>query len=143
MARYVATIRSPWSPERAFDYMADLRNFEEWDPGVRSSTLVAGDEPGLSATYDVKVSGTELRYETREFDPPARTVVEARSKRLRSYDVIDITERDDGCEVVYDATLELNGVLKVADLLLGLFFRRIGDKAAAGMERALEGQKVG
>jgi hypothetical protein len=91
----------------------------------------------------VKVSGTELRYETREFDPPARTVVEARSKRLRSYDVIDITERDDGCEVVYDATLELNGVLKVADLLLGLFFRRIGDKAAAGMERALEGQKVG
>lgn len=143
MARYVAIIRSPWSAERAFGYMADLRNFAEWDPGVRSSTLVAGSEPGLSAAYDVKVSGTELRYETREFDPPTHTVVEAKSKRLRSYDVIEITEHEDGCEVVYDATLELNGVLKIADPLLGLFFGRIGDKAAAGMERALEGRKVG
>ena len=143
MARYVATIRSPWSAERAFDYMADLRNLEEWDPGVSSSRLVAGDAPGPSAAYDVKVSGTELRYETREFDRPTRTVVEATSRRLRSYDVIEIAEADGGCEVVYDATLELNGVLKIADPLLSLFFRRIGDKAAAGMERALQGRKVG
>ncbi|MDH3227231.1 MAG: SRPBCC family protein [Thermoleophilia bacterium] len=46
MGRYIATIRSPSSAERAFDYMADLRNFEEWDPGVRSSTLVAGTSQG-------------------------------------------------------------------------------------------------
>ena len=35
MARYVTTVRTSWAPEVAFGYMADLRNFAEWDPGVR------------------------------------------------------------------------------------------------------------
>ena len=35
MARYTVSIRTDRSPEDAFDYVADLRNFAEWDPGVR------------------------------------------------------------------------------------------------------------
>ncbi|MBT8249727.1 MAG: SRPBCC family protein, partial [Acidimicrobiia bacterium] len=142
MARYTATIRTPWSPEKAFSYMSDLRNFEEWDPGVSSSKLVEGDEPGSDAAYDVKVSGTELRYETREFDPPRRTVVEARTALLRSYDIIEVTAAPGGTEVLYDATLELNGPLRIADPILGLFFKRIGDKAAGGMQNILEGERI-
>ena len=38
MAKYVTTIRSPRSQQEAFDFMADLRNFEDWDPGVQSAT---------------------------------------------------------------------------------------------------------
>ncbi len=142
MARYTATIRTPWSAEKAFDYMADLRNFEQWDPGVSSSKLVEGSAPGSDAAYDVKVTGTELRYETREFDPPRRTVVEAKTALLRSYDVIEVTTAASGTEVLYDATLELNGPLKIVDPILGLFFRRIGDKAAAGMQKALDGERI-
>ncbi len=47
-----------------------------------------------------------------------------------------------GCEVTYDATLELNGVLKIGDAILRPFFNRIGNKAAAGMEQALEGTRL-
>ena len=59
MARYKTTVRSPWTADKAFEYMADLRNFAEWDPGVSASKIVEGGAPGLDAAYDVKVTGTE------------------------------------------------------------------------------------
>lgn len=143
MARFTTTIRSPWSAEEAFDYMADFRNFERWDPGVSSSELVAGNEPGLGAAYRVAVTGTTLRYETREFDRPRRTAIEAVSKRLRSYDIVEVTPNDEGCDVSYDATLELNGALRtIADPILAIMFRRIGNKAAEGMADALDGRRI-
>ena len=142
MAHYVATVRSPWSAERAFTYLADLRNFEEWDPGVHSSVMARGSEPGPEAAYDVKVTGSLLRYKTRDFAPPRRVAVEAVTRRLRSYDVIEIEPRDGGCVVTYDATLELRGPIAILSPFLGLMFRRIGDRAAEGLERALEGTRV-
>jgi len=142
MARYTTTIASPWTVEKAFDYMADLRNFAEWDPGVKSSKITTGTEPAVGTEYDVTVGLTTLTYVTREFDRPQRTVAEANSALLRSYDIIEVTETNDGCEVFYDAELTLNGLFGLADPLLGLAFGRIGDKAAAGMVNALEGRKI-
>lgn len=142
MARYTTTIASPWPAQKAFDYIADLRNFAEWDPGVKKSVLTSGDEPGVGATYDVTVGPTTLTYVTREFDTPHRTVAEADSTVLHSYDIIEVTPTDDGCEVFYDARLTLNGPLGLADPLLKLAFDRIGDRAAAGMARALDGTKL-
>ncbi len=142
MAYYSTTVETPWDADRAFDYMADLRNFERWDPGIQSSDLVEGSDPGVGSAYDLKVSGTNLRYETLEFDRPRRTVVEANSSLLRSYDVIEVTPSGSGATVSYEATLELKGILQFADPILGLVFNRIGDKAAAGMAKALESAKV-
>jgi len=69
-------------------------------------------------------------------------LAEANSSVLRSYDVIEVTPTSDGCEVLYDAELTLNGPLGLADPLLALVFDRIGDKAAAGMVDALDGKKL-
>ncbi|MDW3218988.1 MAG: SRPBCC family protein [Acidimicrobiales bacterium] len=139
MAHYSTTVTTLWSPEEAFAYMADLRNFEEWDPGVSSAELVAGEAPGMHAEYDVKVAATTLRYKTLEFEPSTRVVIEATSSLLRSYDVIEVTPADEGGGAIvhYDATLELNGILRLADPLLRLAFDRIGDRAADGMRRVL------
>lgn len=43
MARYITTVRTRRSVADAFAYMADLRNFAEWDPGVRKVVQVDGD----------------------------------------------------------------------------------------------------
>ena len=142
MARYTTTIASPWSADDAFDYMADLRNFADWDPGVKRSVITTGTEPGVGTAYKVTVALTDLTYKTLEFDRPKRTVAEAKTTFLRSYDIIEVTATDDGCEVFYDAELTMNGPLGLADPLLGLAFSRIGDKAAAGMAKALEGTKT-
>lgn len=145
MARYTTTIASPWSAQDAFEYMADLRNFQDWDPGVKTSKLTTGTEPGVGAEYKVTVGLATLTYVTKEYDAPTRTVAEASTTTLRSYDIIEVTEADDGCEVFYDARLTLNGVFGLfglADPMLGLAFGRIGDKAAAGMAKALDGKKI-
>ena len=142
MAHYVTTVRSEMSAEDAFAYMADLENFAEWDPGVSSAVQVAGDGPGLGAAYEVKASGAELRYEIIEFEAPNKLVAEANTTFFRSYDIIEVSERSDGCDVTYDATLELNGILGIADFGLRLFFDKIGDKAAAGMVKVLDGTKI-
>ena len=96
----------------------------------------------MGTAYDVTVGFTTLTYKTKEFEAPTRTVAEANSLLLKSYDIIEVTPTDTGCEVLYDARLTLNGPLALADKVLGVAFDRIGNKAAAGMAEALEGTKL-
>ncbi len=146
MARYVARVRTPKSPDQVFPYMADLRNFAEWDPGVVRSEQVTGDGPGPDAVYDVTVKngGREmtLRYRVTDYDPPRRIEVVGKTRLLTSTDVVEVTPADDGSLVVYDAKLDLPFPLSLADPLLAKAFQKIGDKAAAGLEKALDGSLV-
>ncbi len=144
MARYVARVRTATSPTDAFAYMADLRNFADWDPGVVGVAQVSGDGPGAGSEYDVTVSTGRremtLRYRVNEFDPPHSLTAVARTGLLTSTDVVSVTQSADGTDVVYDATLALRFPLSLGDPLLSRVFDRIGDKAAAGLERALDGR---
>lgn len=146
MARYVVHVQSPLSPEEAFAYMADLTNFAEWDEGVRSVAQVEGDGPGPDAAFDVDVNGLagtlRLRYRITEYDEPLRAVAVATSTLLKSVDTFTVRGSESGSVVTYDARLFLNGPLGLADPFLGLVFRQIGDRAAAGLIRALEGERV-
>ena len=56
MARYVVSVLSPKSQQEAFDYMADLSNFAEWDPGVQGVQQVEGEGAGPHTAFDVAVS---------------------------------------------------------------------------------------
>jgi hypothetical protein len=142
MARYVDTVSSPWSPEQAFAYMADARNFAEWDPGVRTSVLVRGVAPGPDAAFDVVVDAGRramtLTYEITSWEPPRRLVLRAETRWLRSVDEVTIEPTAGGTAVTYDAQLSLKSGLGIFDPLLRRSFRTIGDRAAAGLRRVLE-----
>jgi len=142
MARYATTVRTQRPAAEVFDYMADLRHFRDWDPGVKHVTQIEGDGGGADGVFDVTVSGTTLRYRTVEFQPPTQLVVRAESSTLISTDRITVVATDDGTVVTYDADLRLKHVLAVADPLLRLAFGRIGDRAAAGLRRVLDGVEV-
>lgn len=142
MAHYVTTVSSPWDAETAFEYVTDFRNSEAWDPGVSSSKIIMGTEPGQGTVYGVKAGAAYLKYKTLEHEPPTKTVLEAVSNLIRSYDVMTVKPTSAGCEVTYDATFELLGFAKLLNPGVGLFFDRIGDKAAAGLAEALEGTIV-
>lgn len=141
MARYVTKVRTARTPQEAFAYMADLRNFAEWDPGVRAVTQVEGSGGGLDTVFDVTVAGVggdlTLRYVTEEYDPPRNLVVVARSLAFTSVDRITVEPDGTGSVVNYDADLRLNGLLRIGDLGLRLLFNSIGDRAAAGLRRVL------
>ena len=148
MARYVTRVATSLAADDAFAYVADLANFAEWDPGVRRSVQVAGDGSGLGAGYDVTVAAVPrdltLRYEVVEHDAPRTSLVVARSAMFTSTDRITVEPDPEGVGsiVTYDAELTLNGPLGLFDPVLRLAFGRIGDRAAAGLRRVLDGESV-
>jgi hypothetical protein len=141
MAHYVGTIESRRSPEDAFDYLADFSSVAEWDPSAVSATML-GDGPGPGTEFEVVVrfAGRELpfTYTTTEFQRPERLVLRAESSAVVSEDTITVRPRaGGGSEVTYDADLRPKGVMRLADPILALLFRRLGDNAAAGLREKL------
>ena len=146
MARYVVTVKTPMSAGDAFAYMADLRNFAEWDPGVSSVDQVVGEGPGAGSSFDVDVQAgprsITLRYVTEEFEDGSRLVVRAKNSLLTSLDVITVVHDGGATLVTYDAELTLNGLLRIGEPFLALSFGRIGDRAANGLIAALDGERA-
>jgi hypothetical protein len=81
-----------------------------------------------------------MRYRTAAFDPPRELLVVAKTKTLSSQDRITVDIDGTGCVVTYDAVLRFNGALRIGDVVLYFVFKRIGDRASAGLCRALEGE---
>lgn len=144
MPHYRTSVDTSWSPQRAFEYLSDLEHFEEWDPGVKRAVQVTGDGIVAGAEFDVTVGGVgrdlTLRYEIVGLDAPDRLEVRAETGTLLSVDVMTFEPTGEGgCRVTYDADLSLKGALRVANPVLGIVFGRIGDRAAAGLRRVLDG----
>lgn len=144
MAHYQCRVRTHLKVVDAFDFMADVRNFAEWDPGVVAVTQVAGEGPGPDSVYDVTTSngGREMlfRYRATAFDRPAGFTIVGRKTPFTSTDVVSVEPADQGSVVTYAADLTMPFPLSLADRWLQGIFDRIGDEAAAGLARALGGE---
>ena len=142
MARYHTTVGSTRTPEDAFDYLAEFSHAADWDPGVDRGESLDGPPVRNGSRFRLvsRVAGrpVPLEYRVVALDRPHRVVVEADQRVLRSTDEIRFAAVDGRTEVTYDADLRLKGPLgRVLDPLLAVAFRRIGDRAAAGLRRAL------
>jgi hypothetical protein len=137
VARFVDSVLTSWSAEDAFTYMADARNFPEWDPGTNTVQLVDGPAPGPDASYDVTVDlgrrRATLRYEVTDWEPTHRVVLEASNALMHLHDEIVVDRVDRDTVITYDARITLRGPLKVFDGLLDRKFRATGERAAAGL----------
>lgn len=142
MARYVGTIPTSRSPEQAFDYMADFSSAAEWDPSVvRAERLGEGPGPGAEFLIVVRLAGreSEFTYRTVRYERPELIVLRAESPTVISEDTITVrpARSGGGAEVTYEADLRPKGAMRLADPLLGLLFKRLGDNAAEGLRREL------
>lgn len=143
MARYVTTVSSPLAPEAAFDSLADFTTVADWDPGVERAVRVDDGAPRVGSAFDVDVAlggrPVTFRYEIVELDRPRQVVLRAARGPFVSLDTITVEAVDGGSAVTYDAELRLRSVLRVLDPLLARSFRRVGDRAAAGLRAYLAG----
>jgi hypothetical protein len=79
-----------------------------------------------------------LEYRIEEFDAPKRVVLRAETTVVRSTDVIEVAPAlGGGSTVTYEATLTAKGPSGALAPLIGVVFRRIGDRAAAGLRASL------
>lgn len=146
MATYRTQILTPRPLEEVFDYVATFSNAQEWDPGVSSASRSGQGQPELGERFELQLEfagrTTPFTYEIVELDRPNRVVLRSETKRFTSEDTITVRETTDGTVVDYQAVLTLNGLLGLADPILGLTFDRIADKAADGLREALAGSTV-
>ena len=142
MAHYVTTVPSSKTPEEAFAYMSDLRNFAEWDKGIIRIEQVKGSGAGLGTIFDITVKGiggkdSVLRYETVEFDSPTNVLVKGKNWMFTSVDRVTITPTATGCDVTYDAVLTANLIVWPMNIMLSRIFDKVGAVANRGLTRVL------
>jgi len=138
---YRADIRTTRPPEEVFDYLARFSSVAEWDASVVSAEMLTPEpvEAGSEFRVVVRSFGRDLPfvYRISTFDRPHLVRLVADTGRLRSEDTITVGPDGDGSRVVYDARLRAKGVASVANPLLAIFLRRIGDAAAAGLRAVI------
>ncbi|MGI9615051.1 MAG: SRPBCC family protein [Acidimicrobiales bacterium] len=144
MAHYSTTIHSPLDVDEAWNRVADVTRFVDWDPRVLDASQVSGDGPGPNAAYEMTVRGLrgplDLRYDVNEFVPPNRMFLVADTGVVRSEDEIGIEPGDggDGSEVTYRVDLRLGGFYAIANPLLALAFKVVGRRSAQGLRSHLD-----
>ena len=141
MAHYNASVDTPRPPDEVFAYLSDFSTTEEWDPGVVEAERL-GDAPICEGTEfrlvaDFLGRKTPLTYRIVEYDPPSAVTFRGENSTVVSLDRITFEPSDEGTRITYDADLALKGPFKLADPLLGFAFKRVGDRALAGLRKTL------
>jgi carbon monoxide dehydrogenase subunit G len=145
MAHYKASVDTPRTPGDVFAYLSDFSTTAEWDPGVVEAErlddrpVAEGSEFRLVA--DFLRRKTALTYRIVEYDPPNAVTFRGENSSVISLDRITFEPSDGGTRVTYDAELELKGPFRLAEPLLALAFRRVGNRALAGMRKTLASQQ--
>ncbi len=141
MARYLTRIESALPQADAFAYMADFTNARVWDPSVSEARRVGEGPIGIGSAFDLvaRFGGRDvrLRYEIAAYDSPRRVVLEAHRPGFVSRDTITVEPAGEGSLVSYDATLAFAGLARLFDPIMQLIFNRVGARATAGMQTAL------
>jgi Polyketide cyclase / dehydrase and lipid transport len=141
MAHYVARIPVAVTRSAAFDHLSRFDRAAEWDPGVESGEMLTPEPVRVGSRFLLVARflgrRVPLEYEITDLERDERIVLRAETRSVRSVDTITFEDDDHGAVVVYDARLVLKGPGRLADPLLSLAFRRIGDRAAAGLRQCL------
>ena len=126
----------------AFDYVADFGQQAEWDPNTASSRRLDDGPIAVGSRFALQVKmGPRLapmEYRITELVRPDRVVLEGEGSGVWSRDEITFSDTSSGTRVVYEATIELRGILGWFQPLLGRAFAAIGRGAASGLQRELE-----
>jgi hypothetical protein len=141
MAHYVARIPVSLSRSAAFSYLSRFDRAAEWDPGVEAGEMLTPEPVGVGSRFRLvaRFLGRRipLDYEIVEYERDERIVLRAENRSVRSVDTIMFQDDERDTFVVYDAQLDAKGIGRLADPLLAIVFRRIGDRAAAGLRTHL------
>jgi carbon monoxide dehydrogenase subunit G len=141
MPLYVATVESPRPPAQVFDYVADFSTNAEWDPGTISAERTDDGPIGLGAEFQLVVSFlgrmSQITYRIVEYDRPHVVTFRGENAAVVSLDRITVDQWNGGSRLRYTARLTPKGAARFAGPLLTVAFRRVGDRALAGLRAAL------
>lgn len=127
-------------PATALAYLADFSNAPEWDPATQRCTRIDDGPVQVGARWRnvSKVLGkeTELEYQLTSLSDTG-VVLEGRNKTATAVDDIRVVADGSGSKITYDARITFHGLARFADPLMGLYFKRVGDKTIDEITKAV------
>ena len=141
MASYRASVETSLPIQEAFAYLSDFANAAEWDPGVVQAQRLDQGQIGEGSRFRLVARfmgrDNELIYTITEFSAPDVVRFRGESPTVISDDRLSFETIAGGTRLTYDAQLTLKGALRLADPLLALAFKPVGDRALAGLRGRL------
>lgn len=135
------------SVEDTFAFISDLRNAPAWDfqtvDAYQTSDGPVGTGTRFRLVSNVLGYRLDLPYEILRYDPPRMLVIAGETAMLRYSDRITFAPQGSETRLTYETQLDLKGVLRLANPLLSLTFRWIGDAATRHMSETVERLAIG
>ncbi len=142
MAHYLGSLQTARPADEVFAYLSDFSTTAEWDPGVAEAQRRDQAAIGVGSEFRVVAAflgrKIPLVYRITDYDPPRLTTLRAESSTVVSLDTITVESAGGLTRITYDANLSLRGALKLFDPALALVFKRLGDRALAGLRSTLD-----
>jgi carbon monoxide dehydrogenase subunit G len=140
--RFEKTIEVAREPGRTFSFLADFSNTAEWDPGVAEARRLTEGPTVIGSRFEVIAlfRGKRHRFEyvVTELDEGRRVAVHAEGEKAISDDVVTVEPAGDGSRITYEAVSRMKGIYRLAEPVIAVVFRRMGNDALAGLKRTLD-----
>jgi Polyketide cyclase / dehydrase and lipid transport len=139
--RYRGGLQCSLPAAKAFEYLSDLANARDWDPAVVAVRQVAASGVREGTEFSVRAAlvgrEQELAYRVVEHDPPHAITFLAETPRVTSRVRLSFEVHAAGTGVTYSTELTPRDSLWASELVLRLAVRQAGERALAGLRRAL------
>jgi carbon monoxide dehydrogenase subunit G len=121
------------TPEDVFDFVADMRNEVDWNPLIKSATLVSGEPIQKGTRFDVVRKGSGLsRMTITQFDRPKSLVIQSAFRGGDYTYVADFEPTASGTHLRERVEMTLKGPMK---LLGGMMQKRLNKEVSETAER--------
>ncbi len=121
-----------------FAYVSEFSRVEEWDPAVAHGTRLTPGAPGVGSEYRIEMeAGFSLHYRVVEFEEDARMLMDVESRFFSAREEILFSETTNGTRIRYIAKFDFPLPLATLNRLYPRMMQRIGKRAMAGLEDAL------
>ena len=138
------TITVPVPLSTVWEYLTDFTHTEQWDPPTEHTELVLSqgtDGKGEGTVYrntsSMLGSSQEVTYTVTEYVPQQRFQLRGDAGSIKLLDTITFAGDETTTTVTYHAEFHPEGVAKLAEPLLPLGLKLIGDKTADQLETTL------
>lgn len=148
MLRYQITALYDAPAESIFSILADFSRMEQWNPNVRSSTIISGEllQVGTEVRCELRwpfPPGTVLYARLSELEEPHRVTYTERTmlgpfKLGEAEDRLELEQGSDGTLVTFETEAQLHSVFRIAELLPLSFYERQLERVAEGLRTLLD-----
>lgn len=140
MPRLERTITVDTPLDAVWAFLTDFTTTERWDPPTVSTELASGSG-GVGSVYRnvSKILGreVEIEYTVVDLEPRSLFRLSGQTSSMSMLDTMRFSETPTGTTVHYTVEFEPHGATKLAEPLMPLGLKKLGDDAATTMEAEL------